>query len=205
MKISELEQQFENRIPGTMGAPTRFAVLVPLVEKDGEAHLLFEVRSQHVAQPGEICFPGGHMEGSESAEECALRETEEELGIPRSAIHPIARLDKMSGSRGVIYPLLARVDSEAVAAMKADPWEVADTFLVPVDFFIEQKPRLYRFPFRPEMGEHKQEFNELIGHPDGYPWKMGKDVQPLWIYENHVIWGLTAKILLWNFRNNDWK
>ena len=137
--------------------------------------------------------------------ECALRETEEELGIPRTAIHPIARLDKMSGSRGVIYPLLARVDREAVAAMKADPWEVADTFLVPVDFFIEREPRLYRFPIAPDLGEYKKDFNELIGHPGGYPWKTGKDVQPIWIYENHLIWGLTAKILLWNFRNSDWK
>ena len=56
-----------------------------------------------------------------------------------------------------------------------------------------------------DLSDIEKDFNELIGHPDGYPWKTGKDVQPIWIYENHLIWGLTAKILLWNFRNGDWK
>lgn len=205
MKIAELEEKWKNHTPGTIGDPTRFAVLIPLVEKNGEAHILFEVRSGNVDQPGEICFPGGHMEPGETAEECALRETEEELGIPRSAVRPIARLDKMTGGRGILYPLLAQVDADAVANLKADPLEVADTFLVPVDFFIQQAPDVYRFPMRTALGEQEREFNTKIGFPDGYPWKNGTDVEPIWAYEGHVIWGLTGKILLWNFRREDWK
>ena len=40
-----------------------FAVLVPLIEKDGEFRILFEVRSPKLkSQPGEVCFPGGAVE-----------------------------------------------------------------------------------------------------------------------------------------------
>ena len=205
MNITQLEKRFQNTTPGTIGAPPRFAVLVPLVEKDGEAHILFEVRSQHVDQPGEICFPGGHMEPGETAEECALRETEEELGISRRAIRPIARLDKLMGGKGVIYPLLAEVDFAAVEAQRPSPEEVRDTFLVPVDFFTRQPPKLYHFRAVPDLGEDERSFNEAIGFPEGYPWKNKMDVEPVWTYGGHTIWGLTGKILLWNFRREDWK
>jgi 8-oxo-dGTP pyrophosphatase MutT (NUDIX family) len=41
------------------------AILIPIVrETDGPA-LLMEVRSLNVWQPGEICFPGGHIEAGE--------------------------------------------------------------------------------------------------------------------------------------------
>ena len=52
-------------------------------------HLLFEVRADTLdRQPGEVCFPGGHMESGETPAACALRETEEELSIPSAAIRP---------------------------------------------------------------------------------------------------------------------
>ncbi|GAE44688.1 hypothetical nudix hydrolase YeaB [Mesobacillus boroniphilus JCM 21738] len=38
----------------------KFAVLLPLVEVNGDVHILFEVRSLKMRrQPGEVCFPGG--------------------------------------------------------------------------------------------------------------------------------------------------
>ena len=85
MTISELEGRFLDRVPGIMGVRTHYAVLVPVVEWNGKLHLLFEVRSDALRrQPGEVCFPGGRMEEGESPTQCALRETEEELAIPRA-------------------------------------------------------------------------------------------------------------------------
>lgn len=205
MNIAEIEERFRGRSPGTVGDPARFAVLVPLVEKHGRAHLLFEVRSAHVDQPGEVCFPGGHMEPGETAEECALRETAEELGIPPTAVRPIARLDKLAGGRGVVYPLLAQVDAGAVEALRADPAEVKETFLVPVDFLLDRPPEIYRFSQERRGREGEMErFLSQVGFPGGYPWRGESDVQPVWIYEGHVIWGLTGKILLWSFQREAW-
>ena len=51
-------------------------MLVPLVERPEGLCLLYEVRADTLGrQPGEVCFPGGKMEGAESPESCALRET----------------------------------------------------------------------------------------------------------------------------------
>ena len=83
MDWNKIADQLNNRVPGLMDASGRYAVLVPLVERDGEVYVLYEVRAATMRrQPGEVCFPGGHIEGDESPENCAVRETWEELGIP---------------------------------------------------------------------------------------------------------------------------
>ena len=89
--IDDFNKRFTGRIPGFQSANGHFAVLVPVVEKEGELFILLEVRSQRVGrQPGEVCFPGGRFEPGETAAECALRETYEELGIPAECICVIA-------------------------------------------------------------------------------------------------------------------
>ena len=199
MTISELEGRFLDRVPGIMGVRTHYAVLVPVVEWNGKLHLLFEVRSDALRrQPGEVCFPGGRMEEGETPTQCALRETCEELAIPPSAIRPMARLDDVfMPSHGRMHPVLAQVDTGAVVHMKASAAEVKETFLVPADFFQEQPPLLYNFPMEPKVDADFP--YDLIGFPDGYPWRGGTHQVPIWTYKGHAIWGLTARILLWNF------
>ena len=83
MTIREFEERWRGHAPRPQGVRKEYAVLVPLVERAGEACLIFEVRAETLGrQPGEVCFPGGHMEPEEEPAGCALRETEEELGIP---------------------------------------------------------------------------------------------------------------------------
>ena len=129
MTISEFEQEFMGHVPEIMGAKAHYAVLVPLVEWRGEVHVLFEVRADTLErQPGEVCFPGGHMEPGESPTECAFRETWEELGIPASAIRPIARLDDVYMPRGdLMHPVMAQVETGAVVHMTASADEVKET------------------------------------------------------------------------------
>ena len=193
MTIQELEQRFMDHTPGLTGVRSHYAVLVPLVEWQGRTHVLFEVRADTLRrQPGEVCFPGGRMEPGESPTECAFRETWEELGIPA-----IARLDGVFlPSDGIMHPVLAQVDAGAVVHMTASAAEVKETFLVPADFFAQQPPLLYRFPLEPKVDEDFP--YDLIGFPQGYPWRTGTHQVPIWTYKGHVIWGLTARILLWN-------
>ena len=72
--------------PRTLEIMREFAVLILLTEIEGELCFVFEKRAAGIRQPGDICFPGGKVEPGESLAECALRETEEEIGIRPSDI-----------------------------------------------------------------------------------------------------------------------
>lgn len=140
------------------------------------------------------------MEPGESPTECAFRETWEELGIPASAIRPIARLDDVYMPRGdLMHPVMAQVETGAVVHMTASADEVKETFLVPADFFRREEPLVYTYPLEPKVGEDFP--YALIGFPQGYRWRGGKVEVPIWTYKGHVIWGLTARILRWNFKD----
>jgi 8-oxo-dGTP pyrophosphatase MutT (NUDIX family) len=67
---------------------TDAGVLVPLYESDGYIHVVFTKRRDDLRRhPGEISFPGGRREdGDADLCETALRETEEEIGLPRSDV-----------------------------------------------------------------------------------------------------------------------
>ena len=71
------------------------AVAVPLLEIDGEDHVVFTVRSNKLRrQPGEISFPGGHCEPNDkSSAHAAMRECSEELGINLDQIELLGNLD----------------------------------------------------------------------------------------------------------------
>src|SRR5699024_7104932 len=87
MKITDILTDIQKREPGILNKEKlrKAAVLLPLVEVDGETHILFEVRSNKMRrQPGDICFPGGRVEEfDETKLATAIRETSEELGVPK--------------------------------------------------------------------------------------------------------------------------
>src|SRR5262249_31939930 len=70
------------------------AVLVPLIDR-GEPYLVFAKRTDTVGtHRGQIGFPGGTVDpGDASLLEAALRECEEEIGLPRAAVEPLGALD----------------------------------------------------------------------------------------------------------------
>ena len=125
--LEALKARYENHVPGPMGVRRRYAVLCPVVERGGEAHFLFEVRAAGLKQGGEVCFPGGRMEAGESAAECALRETEEELGIPAAQVRLFGESDFQAGQDGLLmHAVLGEVSAAGFAAMQPSPAEVAE-------------------------------------------------------------------------------
>ena len=99
--LEHLRRRYADHVPGLLGARHSYAVLCPLVERPDGLHLLFEVRSAALhRQPGEVCFPGGRMEAGETPEQCALRETEEELAIPRQEVEVLGRPDFICNQAG---------------------------------------------------------------------------------------------------------
>ena len=195
LRVSDFEARYRGHIPAPQDIPGRYAVLVPLVERAGEPHLLFEVRADTMRrQPGEVCFPGGRVEVGETAEQCVLRETEEELAIPPAAVELIAPLDYLvHQGKFMMQPILGRVDPAAAAALKPGPDEVKETFLVPVEFFREHPPMEYTYDMVPEVPEDFP--YELIGFPQGYRWRRGRGDVPIYRWEGHAIWGLTGRIV----------
>lgn len=189
-----LSRLLEGRTPGLMDATGRYAVLVPLVEREDGWYLLYEVRARSMRrQPGEVCFPGGRMEGAESPEACALRETEEELSIPSSAVRILGRLDFIAHRANfIMYPILALVDAQAVEHMTLNPGEVDETFLVPMRHLLETEPLEYSYQLIPQPAEGFP--YGLIGIPRDYRWQPGGENVPVYPWEGHAIWGLTGRI-----------
>lgn len=76
--------------------PRIFAVLVALLEVEGEECILLTKRPEHPRDPysGQICLPGGALEASDaSLADCALREAREEVGIDPSQVKLSCELD----------------------------------------------------------------------------------------------------------------
>ena len=98
-ELTNLRRFYGDHVPTLLEARHEYAVLCPLVERPNGLHLLFEVRSAGVSQSGETCFPGGQMEPEETPADCALRETEEELSIPRAEIRLLGQGDFICNQR----------------------------------------------------------------------------------------------------------
>lgn len=195
MDLEEIVQKLKGHTPCIQDSETEYAVLAPLVVRDGALHLLFEVRSDTLSrQPGEVCFPGGRMEGEETPEACALRETFEELGIPPEEITLIAPLDMLVHHGGfLMHPILAYVSPEGLSAMRPGPEEVKEAFTVPLSFFLETLPLTYSYDLVPDVGDDFP--YTLVGCAKDYAWRRGRVDIPIYRWEGKAIWGLTGRIV----------
>ena len=167
------------------------AVLIPLVETGGEPGILFEVRQSGIRQGGEICFPGGRIEENESAEEAAVRETSEELLIPREKIEVIAPMHAMTGPGGAKISSCLGIlyDYEGTYSKQ----EVERVFCVPLSWFVSHKPRISDASM---VVKTPEDFPyELLPGGKNYPWH--SIPRRFYFYETGggVIWGITAQLL----------
>ncbi|WP_102026265.1 NUDIX hydrolase [Salirhabdus sp. Marseille-P4669] len=190
-------RKLQNHHPFILGHEhfLKSSVLLPLIEKNGEVHVLFEVRSQQLRrQPGEICFPGGRIESQDASEmDAAIRETTEELGIGYDHISNVYPIDYMVTPFGmIVYPYVGWIRDEAL--IKPNTAEVDHVFTVPLSFFMNHKPDIYKVNVRVQPEE---DFPfELIQGGKDYNWRTSKVEEHFYLYEDKVIWGLTARILM---------
>lgn len=163
------------RLPGRTGPATPAAVLVPLINRPDGIQVLFTERSADLPDhAGQISFPGGRVEpGDADADVAALREAEEEVGLPRERITLLGRLadyETVTGYR--VTPVVGWV--EPPFALKADPVEVADVFEVPLAFLLEPV----------NQQRHFRMVNDVRRDYYAIP------------YGERYIWGATAAMLL---------
>jgi 8-oxo-dGTP pyrophosphatase MutT (NUDIX family) len=165
-------------VPG--GAPpasalTPAAVLVPLAMRPEGLTVLLTQRTQHLsAHAGQISFPGGRQEASDAdSVEAALRESEEEVGLPRDHVEVVGRLDTYITSTGFeVTPVVGLVRTPYPT--KLDPFEVAELFEVPLAFIVDP-------------ANHRRDSREFKGRLRTFY------VLP---YQNRHIWGATAGMLV---------
>ena len=124
-------------MPGSRPA----GVLVPLFEKEGEAHLVLTKRPETMpTHQGEISFPGGGLWAGvdASARDAALREAEEEIGLPRVAVDVVAELDTLAtvGSRFTITPFVGII--EELPPLEPNPREVVKILEVPLSELLDE-------------------------------------------------------------------
>ena len=193
-KVKTMKRLWADRHPGRLDQEMGFdsAVLVPLLEKDGEYHLLFEVRAGVLkCQPGEVCFPGGAVEKGETRKEAAVRETMEELGVYKSQIDLVAPLDILITPANLgVYPFLAELKGYK-GTFSGD--EVDHVFTVPLKWFLEREPECYDTDVQTIPG--KDFPFDLIPGGEDYHWRRGRYKVMFYRYGENVIWGMTAKIL----------
>ena len=153
---------------------TEAAVLVPIVNHSSGLQLLLTQRTAHLDNhAGQISFPGGRVEEADaSREETAMRETEEEIGLPRASVKLLGRLpvyDNLSGFR--ITPVVGWI--EPPLELKPDPFEVESAFEAPLAHFLDLANYQRRqFHFRGRQRHY-------LAVP----------------YEGRYVWGATAAML----------
>ena len=121
-------------------ALTPAAVLVPLIDHPHGMSVLLTQRTAHLtAHAGQISFPGGRIEDADpDAVAAALRETEEEVGLPPDRVSVIGRLDTyVTGTGFEIAPIVGLVDPPVPISI--DPFEVAEAFEVPLSFILDRR------------------------------------------------------------------
>jgi 8-oxo-dGTP pyrophosphatase MutT (NUDIX family) len=154
------------------------AVLIPLFERDGELHIVYIRRSDHVASHrGQVAFPGGRVEPVDATLlDAALREAHEEVGIDPATVDVVGGLPTMHTTTSgiIVAPFVGVIPSDA--QLKPDPSEVAEIFDVPLSALRDMNFR----------GDY--EFN-----PDGRP--RGSKF-PAILYGGQIIWGLTLRITI---------
>jgi 8-oxo-dGTP pyrophosphatase MutT (NUDIX family) len=176
--FKELRAMLQKTPPKPLNLPglalREASVLVPLFARAGAPHVLFTKRTESLRNhAGQISFPGGARDDADLTPlHAALRETNEELGIPPDQVDVLGLLDEIPTITqfrvvpfvGVIPPDFAYVANRA---------EIEEIIEIPIAHLL--KPEIHRI--------ERQEI-----------WGRERDIY-FYEYGRHVIWGATARIL----------
>jgi len=150
------------------------SVLIALTDHDDPEVVLTKRSSNLSTHGGEIAFPGGkHDETDPDLLFTALREAHEEVGLAPELVEVVGPLGQVLSKHGLqVTPYVGFIPR--TAELVANPGELDEVFSVPLSFFLE---------------DQRYSTDEILFK--------GKTLYvPAWEYEGHVIWGLTAYMLV---------
>ena len=171
--LDELLQRVQNYRPQVLPAPAGLpeaAVLVPITRSD-DPQLVLTLRASHLStHGGEVAFPGGRRDpGDDDLLRTALRESEEEIGLPPGLVEVVGPLSPLVSRFGIKVTPYVGVVPDFVEYQPNDA-EIAAVFSVPLAFFRED----------PREVTHRIDYQ-------GRSWYV-----PSYQYNDYKIWGLTA-------------
>ncbi|MEE2757299.1 MAG: CoA pyrophosphatase [Myxococcota bacterium] len=152
------------------------AVLVPLLDVDGQLSLLLTRRTEKLStHKGHVAFPGGRIDDGDDGEVgAALREAHEEVGLPRDMVDVIGMLDDFPTVTDdmVVTPVIGWIEGEP--DLTANENEVARIFTIPIDALMNGDAWVVRY------------------------WdKNGSDYPVFYFdWDGETLWGLSAYITL---------
>jgi 8-oxo-dGTP pyrophosphatase MutT (NUDIX family) len=159
------------------------AVLAPVIERDGEQHLLFIERAEDIDEhSGEVGFPGGGHEPEDTdMQATAIREVYEEIGMRGDEPEIVGRLDDIRTITGyAVTPFVARVPDRAY---EPDGIEVADIAVLPLSALTDDRNYRYeRYDPSEYEGREYDEYDEIVVH--------------YFDVDGHLVWGATGRILV---------
>lgn len=151
------------------------AVLIPLIERNDGLHMLLTQRALHLKHhPGQVSFPGGKVELSDdSFAMTALRETEEEIGIPQNNIELVGSLPPLTTTSGFhVTPFIGFIADSQL--LNIDDNEVQKCFEVPCSFILNSR----NFSKQYLTANKQRHFTYCCA------------------YQNNLIWGATAQMII---------
>lgn len=149
-------------------------ILIPIYNLKGKWNIVLTKRTHTVeTHKGEISFPGGTVDEEDSSlEATAVRETKEEIGIPKKFISIVGKMSPLPTITGfLVHPFVAVITEDI--NFVPSKGEVEKIITVPLSFFIKNSP------------EKKDGYNFM-----GINYKIYN-----YYFENEKIWGATARII----------
>ena len=175
--LDELVRRISSHTPGTLENEGRFpeaAVLLPITRSD-EPELVLTLRASGLStHGGEVAFPGGRRDPEDpDLVFTALREAEEEIGLPPGLVEVVGPLSPLISKHGIKVTPYVGVIPDFVEYRPNDG-EIAAVFSAPLAFF------------REDAREHTHRIDY-----QGRSWYV-----PSYRFGEYKIWGLTAIMIV---------
>jgi len=155
--------------------PTPAAVLIALLDRPQGLSILLTQRTDHLSHhAGQISFPGGRIEDSDSDPiAAALREAEEEIGLSPARVEVLGRMSDYVTTTGfTIVPVVGALSG--TITLTPDPFEVAEIFELPLAFILDP--------------DHHLQKSRMLDGIERFFWQLP--------FEGRNIWGATAGMLV---------
>jgi 8-oxo-dGTP pyrophosphatase MutT (NUDIX family) len=175
--ISDRLAQFEYSKTKFESNTTSAGVVVPFLYHNGEWYLLFTQRTNHVKNhKGQVSFPGGMAEPQDKyIFDTAIREAREEIGLFKENFRIFGLMQGMKSLSGYyIYPVVGQIIEPFVYTLEKQ--EVESVFTVPIRW-LSNPAHWVEKDYQRENGSTEK----VIFYQE---------------YDNHIIWGITARITI---------